>query len=83
MSERRKRKRTYPKQYPKKSFGEKIKDFFMPRHFGAEVARGMQISSPYGCGTVVFAGLYGLGKIIRKIVDPRHRMFGQGEKDEV
>lgn len=61
----------------------KIKNFFFPKDFGAEIARGMYISSPYGCSGIIGGGLYKLGKLMRKIIDPKHQMFGQGkEKNE-
>jgi hypothetical protein len=60
----------------------RIKNFFFPKNFKQEMFRGMYMSSPYGCGNVLFNLLFGLGKLIRRAIDPGHKMFRQGkEKD--
>ena len=71
------------KKRGKASFGRKLKDFFFPEHFGAEVAKGMYISSPYGISAIVGKVLFGLGRLARKVIDPRHKMFeGKGKHDK-
>lgn len=61
---------------------QKIKNFFFPSNFRDEVYRGMKISSPYGCAAVLIPVLMGLGRLVRKIVDPKHKMFGQGKENQ-
>lgn len=60
----------------KTSLWDKIRNFFFPKDFGAEIMRGAEMSSPYGFGTQI----YKLGKLARRIVDPQHKMFGQGKE---
>lgn len=63
-----------PKRMKKKakkvSFWTKVKNFFFPKNFKQEMQKGMEMSSPYGLG----AGLYKLGKFVRKKIDPEHKM---------
>jgi len=62
------------KQAKKTSIPEKILCFFFPKNFKGELARGMEIGAGSGIAKGLWHLSFGFGKLLRKIVDPQHKM---------
>ena len=58
----------------KASILEKIFRFFFPKNFKGELARGMEMGAGKGIAKGLWHLSFGFGKLLRKIVDPQHKM---------
>ena len=84
MGKQRKRRKQKPEKKP--SWLVRVFRFFIPKDFKQELERGkfigMQVQSGYVPPEVFEAvPTFWLGKLLRKIIDPKHKMKFGKEKD--
>ena len=81
------KKPNYPDKAPEQhGFWYKLFRFFVPKNFRQEIERGKYIGMQIQSGNVppeVFETVptFWLGKLLRKIIDPKHKMKFEKEKD--
>ena len=59
-------------QLSKKSFCQKLKDFFFPKNFWQDLRQGTQIGKI--ARDKAFEKAFNSGKFLRKKIDPEHKM---------
>ena len=84
MGKQRKHKKQMPEKKP--NWIVRVFRFFVPKNFRQEIERGKYIGMQVQSGNIppeVFEAVptYWLGKLLRKIIDPKHKMKFGKEKD--
>lgn len=60
----------------------KLFRFFVPKNWKLEIQKGREIGSTHGIAKTIGKGMYGVGKLARKAVDPEHKMKIGDQKEK-
>jgi len=61
---------------------EKIFRFFFPKDFKGELAKGIEMGASSGIAKGLWHLSFGFGKLVRKVVDPQHKMKFEKKRED-